>query len=280
MRQTRTPLRGSVTQSTARVREQDGVGFLARLGLLAGLLLVFLIVAVVSWRYGWPQHEVQKLQKGALDLTQKAHFEIKRIDLVGRLQSTNDEIYAALLVKRGDPILSIDIKEAAARLGKLPWVDSARVERRLPDTIAVVLTERAPMAIWQNNDKFFIIDDQGHVLPSAKPEDFPLLPQVVGPGAEREAHALLVLLNNYPDIREKMDSAVRVGERRWDLYLAHKITVKLPETDVDAALHGLSVLIAEKNILDRPIVAVDLRIPDRLVLEPAEEAKPTGETHP
>jgi len=280
MRQTKSSLRGSVTQNAVRVRERDGVGFLARLGILAGLLLVFLVAAFASWHYGWPQREALKLEKGVWELTKQAHFEIKRIDLSGRRQSKNDEIFDALGVKQGMPVLSIDIRDAASRLGKLPWVDTARVERRLPDAVAVVLTERVPMARWQFNDKFNVIDDQGRILTSAKPDDFPLLPQVVGAGAEREGHALLASLDAYPDIREKMDSAVRVGERRWDLHLAHKLTVRLPETNVDDALHRLSVLIAEEKVLDRALVAVDLRNPDRLVLEPAEEAKPTGETHP
>ena len=70
--------------------------------------------------------------------------------------------------------------------------------------------------------------------------------------------------------------AVRVGDRRWDLHLQSKIVVRLPEDEVGAALHRLSVLITQEKILDRDIAAVDLRVPDRLIIEPAATTKPTG----
>jgi cell division protein FtsQ len=62
--------------------------------------------------------------------------------------------------------------------------------------------------------------------------------------------------------------------------------VRLPEDDLDAALHRLSVLISQEKLLDRDIVAVDLRIPDRLTIEPAAtaanatNAAPAKEKHP
>jgi cell division protein FtsQ len=158
----------------------------------------------------------------------------------------------------------------------LPWVDSAIVERRLPDIVAVILTERTPEARWQHDDKLYVIDSEGRVLTAAKPENFTSLPLVVGTGADSEAQAFLADLKNYPDIADKTDSAVRVGERRWDLHLQPKIVVRLPEQDVDGALHRLSVLITQEKILDRDIAAIDLRMPDRLVIEPAAAPAKTG----
>ena len=153
---------------------------------------------------------------------------------------------------------------------------SVTVERRLPDIVAVILTERAPMARWQHDDHIYVIDTDGHMLPSAKPEDFPALPLIVGAGADREAQDLFAKLKIYPEISQKTDSAVRVSERRWDLHLAPKITVRLPEENVDAALHRLSVLITQESILDHDIVAIDLRLPDRLIFEPAAGAPANG----
>jgi cell division protein FtsQ len=276
-------LRGSVTQNVSarvRARNEDGIGFLTRLGLLAGFLVALLIVAAVGWTSGWPQRQAEAFQKYVLNLTKEAQFEVKDIVVEGRHQSGKEDVSDALGVKQGTPILSVDVGEAATRLGKLPWVDSVAVERRLPDTVAVTLTEYMPMARWQHNEKLYVVDSKGRVLPSAKPDDFPSLPMIVGMGAEHAARSLLASLKPYPEIREKMQSAVRVSERRWDLHLPPNITVRLPEENVDGALHRLSVLIAEEKIFNRSIVAVDLRIPDRLVIEPAIGAKDAGEKKP
>jgi len=275
----KSPLRGSVTQNnvSARVREQDGIGFLARLGLLAGLLVLLLIAAIIGWRSGWVSQKIKEVHTETLDLTQKAQFEINDIVVEGRVHSGKDAISDALGIKQGTPILSVDLEGAATRLNNLPWVKEARVERHLPDTIEVYIKEREPLARWQKNERFYVIDTEGKVLSTADAKDFPSLPQVVGAGADREARKFLEILNNYPDIRDKTDAAVRVSERRWDLHLSPKIVVRLPETNVGHALHRLSVLMTEEKILERNIVAIDLRMPDRLVLEPAESPKLTGE---
>jgi len=278
MRKNKSPLRGSVTQNNVsvrmRARDQSGLGFLARLGLLTGSLLVILGIIIWLWHSGWIQNQTRQLRDSGLSVTQQAQFAIKDIVVEGRSQSSKDEIFDALGAARGAPILGFDVKAAATRLGKLPWVNTAIVERRLPDTIAVILTERIPAARWQRDDHFYVLDSEGHVLPSAKPENFATLPLVVGIGADSTAQAFLALLKNYPDIQEKTNSAVRVGERRWDLHLQPNIIIRLPEQSVNNALHRLSVLIGQDKILDRDIVAIDLRLADRLIIEPTPSARP------
>ena len=284
MRQSKSPLRGSVTQNNvsarARVHEQEDSPLLARLGLLAGFLLA--VAAALLWALPpkWTEKTRAALFDSSLSLTRKAQFQVKDIVVEGRRQTSKAEIFDALGTAQGAPILGVDVDRAAEKLGKLPWVDSAVIERRLPDTIAVVLTERVPAARWQREGRIAVIDAEGHILPSAKVENFADLPLVVGAGAEKETQSLFTLLKDFPDIQKKTDSAVRVGERRWDLHLLPKVVVRLPEQDVGNALRRLYVLITQEKILDRDIVAIDLRIPDRLVIEPAGGSQPTGAATP
>jgi cell division protein FtsQ len=283
MRQNKsTGLRGSVTQNNVsvrmRARDQTGIGFLARLGILSGCVLVVIGLFIILWRAGWPQRQAERLEETGLNLTQKAQFAVKDIVVEGRRQSNKDDIFDALGTVSGAPIFDLDTRAAAARLAKLPWVGTAVVERRLPDTVAVILTERAPAARWQNDQHLYVIDSEGHVLNAANPADFTALPVVVGAGADREASSFLAQLKNYPSIASHTDSAVRVGERRWDLHMQPKITVRLPEQDVGLALHRLSVLIDQEKILDRDVTSIDLRIPDRLIVEPAPPASKAGDS--
>jgi cell division protein FtsQ len=277
MRQAKNPLRGSVTQNNMvrlRAREQTGISVMARLGILTGGLLVFALLCFWSWSKGWPQEKAHEAQEAFIGLTQKLQFAVKDITVEGRHQSSKDSVFDALGTTQGAPIFDFDAKVAAARLDKLPWVSSAIVERRLPDTIAVILNERVPAARWQHDEKIVVVDSDGHVLPVARAEDFPDLPQIVGSGAPADAQNLFAALKPYPDIAAKLESAVRVSERRWDLHLSPRITVKLPEDGLEDALHRLSVLINQDKILDRDITGIDLRLSDRLIVEPAANAKP------
>jgi len=276
-----TPLRGSVTQNTMRVRTRERTlyGALMRLGLLLGSILILAGLSFWLWHIGWPQRQVGKVENLGLHLTQKAQFAVKDVLVEGRQQTAKDAIIAALGdgASTGAPILSFDPAAAQARLAKLPWVSAVTVERRLPDTILVHLTERVPLARWQHETRTVVIDGDGKELPNARPEQFPSLPLVVGSDAPSETQNLLTALKPYPDIEKLMTAAVRVSERRWDLHLDPKIIVKLPEKDVEGALARLSQLITEQKILERDVVAIDLRLPDRLIVQPASTSHSNGD---
>jgi cell division protein FtsQ len=63
-----------------------------------------------------------------------------------------------------------------------------------------------------------------------------------------------------------------VAERRWNLRLKNGVDVRLPETNVAPALDRLVALDREKKLLSRDIVAVDLRLPDRVSVRLSDAA--------
>ncbi len=264
-------LRGSIMQSSVHVRmrpkQKTRFGILFRLGALTGSLLIIIGLGIWLWHIGWPQKQVERASDAALHLTQRAQFAVKEITVEGRLQTSKDELFSALGIGAGAPILSFDPVAAHDRIAKLPWVADAVVERHLPDTIYVRLVERVPIARWQHDGQTVVIASTGTTLPDAKLAQFAALPLVVGVGAPAQTQYLLDALKNYPDIQRNMKAAVRVSDRRWDLWLQPKITARLPEEGIDGALKHLSQLISEQNILERNVVTIDLRIPDRLIIE-------------
>src|SRR6266540_4233896 len=64
----------------------------------------------------------------------------------------------------------------------------------------------------------------------------------------------------------------QVGERRWNLRLKNGIDVRLPESDVAPALERLVALDREKNLITRDIVAIDLRLADRVTVRLTDAA--------
>ena len=218
----------------------------------------------------------ERVHEEALHLTQKADFTVRDIVVDGRRYTDRGELFAALGVGPGAAILAFDPAAALARVRQLPWVASAVVERQLPDMIVVRLVERVPMARWQHDNKTVVIDSEGKELPHAKPEGFLQLPLVVGPDAPEHTQELLDMLKAYPTLASLVRAATRVGARRWDLYVQPKLLVRLPEENTDAALAKLVGLIQNDKLLERNLVAVDLRLADRMILEPAD----TGDTRP
>lgn len=223
-----------------------------------------------------PAGRVQAMVEQAAALGDAAGFELQEIVVEGRRNTPRDLIHAAIGMERGDPLLGFSPAEARARLETIAWVEHAHVERRLPGTILVRLTERTPFAIWQHAGRFSVIDREGKVVTTETLDAFGPLPLVVGPGADRTAAALYDLLVAHPEVLRRTQALVRVGERRWNLRLHNGVDVLLPEGHEAPALNRLNELQARNAILDRPLVAIDMRLPDRLVLRqpPAPEPAP------
>jgi cell division protein FtsQ len=203
---------------------------------------------------------------------------VENIEFHGQSNTPVPLLQTALGIGKGDPILGFSVEDARKRIEALSWVEHVAVERRLPGTIYVDITERRPYAIWQYQGKFQLIDRTGEVVTNEDVAAFSDLPLVVGLGAPPHAADMLAALAAVPDIKSRVAAIVRVGERRWNLQLKNNITVMLPEGHEAAALARLADLQTQQQLLDRPLLFVDMRLPDRLAVRPRPSAQIVPET--
>ncbi len=251
-------------------RSRRGPSHGIRIAILAGIL--GLAVAIVLgapvwwWQSGRAVEVAGELYGRALAASAEHGLAVRKVLCRGRNETSRAAILEALKVKRGQPILAFDPQAAKERLEALVWVRTAAVERRLPDTIAVRLSERRPLALWQRNGRLLLVDEEGVVLLRDGLERFAGLPLIVGKDAPRHAPALLAMLSAEPALESRVTAAVRVGGRRWNLRLDNGIDVLLPEEGAEDAWRRLADLERRHGLLGRDVTAVDLRVPDRLVV--------------
>lgn len=241
-------------------------------------VLVMAGLAGSAWKRGTFAETAAAIEESLINASAGAGFAVSDIMVEGRTETDRNALLRTLGVQRGDPILAINLAEAKERLENLPWVSAAAVERRLPDILYVRLSERQPMAIWQHDRKFTVIDREGRPLADATElarrgnERIETLPQVVGANAPLQVPKLLAALDNVPSLRDKVSAATWLGDRRWDLKLKNGVVVKLPEAGMVTALRQLAELDVAGKVLDRDIVAIDLRQSDRAVLQTSTTA--------
>jgi cell division protein FtsQ len=211
----------------------------------------------------------------ALTLSGKLGLVVTDIEVTGRATTDRETILAALDAHYGTPILGVSPTRAKAQLEALPWVRSAAIERRLPGTIYVRLVERQPLAVWQHDGKQELIDRDGTVIPVNDLSRFAKYPTVVGDDQARHGAAqLLDLLANEPSLASRVTALIMVGDRRWNARIDNAIDVMLPEDDIAGAWSKLAQLEKTNRILQRDVEAIDLRLPDRLVLRVNDAAPP------
>jgi cell division protein FtsQ len=199
-------------------------------------------------------------------------FRIAGVALSGNKHLSREEIFAAAGVTAHSSLLFLDVADARARLKTNPWIADATVQKLYPDRLEIAITERTAFALWQKDGRIGVIADDGTVLEPYLTHSFIDLPLFVGIGAGPRAKELLALLDRYPDIRDQMRAAILVSERRWNLRLKNGIDVALPEDDLAAGLDRLVALDRDKKLLTRDILAVDLRLPDRVTVRLSDAA--------
>jgi cell division protein FtsQ len=217
------------------------------------------------------------IRHGFASLAADAGFRVQKIEILGADTTPLPIIRDALGVTEGDPSLGFSMTAAAARIANLGPVQTAIVQRALPGTIIVTVTERAPYAIWQTSDsngaaKFVLIDKSGNVIAdqdaAAAKRRNPALLLLVGADAPQNAAALMAELQTQKPVLARVVAAERIDSLRWNLTLKDQTVVKLPADDEQDALAQLAFLQNSMALLDRPVESIDLRMRNRLVVHP------------
>jgi cell division protein FtsQ len=241
-------------------------------GWLAASLVIF-----ASTSYGVVRGDHVPAVIGALKsardaLGNQAGFRITGVAISGNTHMSREEILATAGISGSNSLIFLDVESARERLKSAAWIADATVLKLYPGELQIGVKEREAFALWQKDGRVSVIAEDGTVLEPFVAPGLMTLPLVVGAGAELRAKAFLALIERYPALRGFVRASVLVGERRWNLRLKNGIDVRLPETGVESALERLAALDREKNLITRDIVAIDLRLPDRVTVRLSDRA--------
>lgn len=233
--------------------------------------VVVMITFLILWLVGYPQRlclqSIHKIER----LVASFGFKVQEVIVQGRSNTHQQDLMKILQIQRGDPIFLIDPQQMRFRLEKLEWIRSAVVIRRLPDIVHIKIEERKPIAIWQHQGQFNLVDIDGTAIITKNYKSYGVLPLVVGEGAPQKSPEILKVLTNYPMVQKHLQALSRVRERRWNIYLVGGILVKLSDHAVNQGLSILEKLLREQRLSVNNILEIDLRAPDRYFLKVTPE---------
>jgi cell division protein FtsQ len=243
-----------------------------RAGLAATLLLLAGSTGLGVVKGGHYDNFVTALSDARNALANSAGFRITTVAINGRKQLSQDEILAIGGVNGRSSLLFLDAAAVRDRLKANPWIAEATVIKYYPGGLQIDIAERSAFALWQQDGRLSVIADDGAVLEPYVSRRFVSLPLVVGKGAETRARDFLALLSRYPQVSSVTRAAIFIGQRRWNLRTRDGLDIRLPENDVGNALATLSRLDKEDRLFSRDIVAIDMRLADRLTVQLSADA--------
>ena len=212
----------------------------------------------------------QRTSLGAalIDASAESGLQLQKIEVHGRSHTPKDVLLAAAELSLGDPMLGISLPDLHSRLSAIGWIEQVAVERQMPATIRIVLTERIPMALLQTVNGHRVIDSSGTIIAGADPAAFGHLTVVAGRQAADHAAPILDILKTEPELFADVWAVTFQSERRWDVHLRNGIRVRLPETDPRTAWSRLAIIDHSKQITNRDLAVIDMRVPDQMIVEP------------
>ncbi|NIY77367.1 FtsQ-type POTRA domain-containing protein [Thalassospira sp. HF15] len=237
---------------------------IARVMWWSGFIGAITIIPATLFYTGKADKWLDMAEQESIRLSAEFGMTVKNIEVSGREKTDTNALLAAIGQKPGTPIITFDVDAARERVEELSWVRRATVERQLPDTLIVSVVERKPLALWQTEGReHVLIDGDGEQLQNYELGDYLDLPVLVGDDAPKAAAEMLTTLQGIPHLYDQITGAQRIGHRRWNIQLANGMFIRLPEENMDKAWQRLELLDRDHGILDRDVLIVDLRLPDR-----------------
>jgi cell division protein FtsQ len=174
---------------------------------------------------------------------QVALLKPEQIELSGNHVVSRDAVLQQFVRDRGRSVLSIPLDTRRSALEELSWVETANVQRILPNRIRVEISERTPIAFLRNGTELGLIDAHGVILDRPRGEDFQF-PIVTGLSDSVSREERGRRMATYQEFLKDVD-AVRAGssDRVSEIDLSNPKDLRAVMTGISSANDSQAVTI-------------------------------------
>ena len=204
----------------------------------------------------------------AVDAVQdRPEFMVRLLRIEGASGQLQADIQEALPVELPRSQFKIDTAALRDALEALDPVRRAEVRVRAGGVLLLRVTERTPAVAFVTEDGVDVLDAGGTRVATVEDLDAAgPLPLIAGAGAGDAVPEALALIGAAGPVRDRLVGLVRMGGRRWDVVLSGGARILLPEQAPAEALDRAIAMHAAHDVLERDVVALDLRLRRRPTL--------------
>lgn len=158
-----------VTKGKSKSKKPKGAGRIRRAltavrgklqGVRAAASIAFVVAASIALAWGIKQHVVTS-----------PRFAVKNIRVEGTAKRTPEQVAEAAGVTIGTNVFTVDLVNAQRRLLQDPWIATAQVERTLPSTITIQVTEREAAAVVAVDGDLYLCTHEGELFKKLETDD-------------------------------------------------------------------------------------------------------------
>ena len=240
-------------------RNQRRIQVQRLLMILRTVALLAVVVIGAAWIYRKTQSD-ERFAVRAIEVEGAKHTPRGALDLV-------TQRYVGL------NLFQIDIARVQRDLNGVGWVRRIDIEKKLPDTLRIKITERQPVALVRTGEKLLYVDDEGVAFAELNPavgnDDLPLITDAQGAELRRTVALLGELRAKDRELYTRVSEVWPIPPHGFALYdRALGAVVYANANDLAPKWRNLYAVLAAEN--HPKIEYADLRFADRVIVKPLE----------
>ena len=210
---------------------------------------------------------VTLLALGCIVAANSSFLDVDEVEVIGAANTDPAAVVAAGGVVIGDPLLDLDVEAAVSAMERLPWIESATIDRTVGGSVLITVSERVPVSGLPLDAGLMLVDRDGRQLGVVAGAPTGFLPiigitpdGVVGQPAPPETHAVLRLLAKLTPAITPEVTQVEWANGTLVLHLRAGGRVKLgDDTALEEKMVSLETILAKVDL--RCLSEIDVRVP-------------------
>jgi POTRA domain, FtsQ-type len=215
-----------------------------------------------------------------------SRFAIRRVDVVGAVHAPRAQLDALTGAYIGSNLFRIDISQVRRDLASISWINSASIEKNVPDLLRIRVTERVPVAIAEDEGcvagrstdarrpcALRYVDASGlafaELSPAVGDDDLPLIRATWPADVARCVALLTSLKNERPDIFRRISELRPLGHGGFAVFdQALACQVYIDPEHIEERWTTFDRIAAAEGFGRGSIAYADLRFEGRVVIRP------------
>lgn len=233
----------------------------------------------------------QAIKEARQAVQNRPEFMVETLVMNGTTYEVEQEIRTHLNLSLPQSTYDLNLDHIHAKLLEIPSIQSATIHVT-PDLSLVINANETPVAArWFDGEIVWLVDVEGRKLrPAPRQGSYPAVPFLSGLGATDQIPQALYISDAFlplrGDLRDHVPAGnhhwefrglIRVGDRRWDVILRDENgrdqRILLPAENPVPAAERVVLLAQAQDLLDRDVVRVDMRVPNRPVVRLGPQAR-------
>jgi cell division protein FtsQ len=240
-------------------RNQRQIAVERFLAILRNIVLFLLALVGAVWLYFHTQSD--------------ARFAVRNIEISGAVHTSRAELEARTREYGGLNLFRIDIARVQHDFESMAWVRRINIEKKLPDTLRIHITERVPVALLRDHDRLLYVDAEGKAFADLAAlvgdDDLPIITNASDAELTRSISLLETLRAADSELYSRVAEIRPIAPRGFALFDRELQTFVYGNAeDVAEKWRDLYAIARAERLGAGSIEYADLRFADRLIVKP------------